>query len=652
MSSAAAKTAYHRAAKVLPQLAWDKLGSIRMKNAIAGTAGHIDHGKTALVKALTGIDTDRLEEEKRRGISIDLGFAHLDLAGGVRIALVDVPGHERFVKNMLAGVGGIDLVLLVVAADESIKPQTREHFDICRLLGIAQGIVVLTKADLVDRDALELARLEAEEFVSGSFLEGAPVVPVSSKTGEGLDELRARLAEVAARIPDRNVSGPFRLPLDRAFSMHGFGTVATGTLISGSVAREDEVELYPGGRLLRVRGIQVHGEPAERALAGQRTALNLAGIEAGELARGMTLAAPGRFRETRVLDCALDLLPSAKPLKNRAPVHFHAGTAEVEAEVRLLEGGQALQPGTRVYARLLLREPLLAAPGDRFIVRMFSPVVTIGGGAVIDTGGHRYRAGEPAGQRLATLERGAPAEKVALLVREARYGMSGAALAAALALPDAAIEEAARSDALLAIRQPELWLVDHEWARGAVVRMTEVLREFHRDHPLAPGLAREEVRSHEFPGAPPFLLDALVAGAPGVAAEGDTLRLASHKVVLRQEEAAASAAMEAIFEKAGLAVPPVAEALAKAGVDPARARTLLQILLRDGRLVKTGDELVFHRSALEGLRRRLAAYRGQRLGVPEFKDLAGVSRKYAIPLLEYLDRERVTRREGDRRLVL
>jgi len=628
------------------------MGSSRMKNIIAGTAGHIDHGKTALVRALTGIDTDRLQEEKRRGISIDIGFAHLDLTPELRIGFVDVPGHERFVKNMLAGVGGIDLVLLVIAADESIMPQTREHFDICRLLGIRQGIVVLTKADLVDRDMLILARLEAEEFVAGSFLEGAPCVAVSSTTGEGLDELRARLAELAAKIPAKDSSRHFRLPIDRAFSMRGFGTVVTGTLVSGSVAREQEVELHPGGRRLRVRGIQVHGQAADRALAGQRTALNLAGIEPQDLARGRVLAESGRFRATNIIDCALDLLPSAKPLKNRAPVHFHAGTAEVEAEARLLERSETLRPGTRAYVRLILREPLLVAPGDRFIIRMFSPVMTIGGGVVVDITGRRYRRGDSASQRLSTLERGTPVERVALLVRESQYGMSLAELAVATGLGEAEIEQAAGAQALLAFRQPELWLVDREWSRTALARVTDVVRDFHRQHPLVPGMPREEVRSREFPGAPPFLLDALVARANTLVVEGETLRLASHKVVLKQEEEQASASMEAVFEKAGLAVPPVTEVLAKSGVDPARARTLLQILLRQGCLVKIGDDLVFHRSALASLRQLLAPYKGQRLAVPQFKDLAGVSRKYAIPLLEYLDRERVTRRDGDQRVVV
>ncbi len=314
---------------------------VEMKNIIAGTAGHIDHGKTALVRALTGIDTDRLKEEKQRGISIDLGFAHLKLSENLHLAFIDVPGHERFIKNMLAGVGGIDLVLFVIAADESIKPQTREHFDICLLLGIQKGIVVLTKADLVDPDLLELVRLEVDEFVHGSFLEGAPVVAVSATQGTGLDELRGEIARLAGSIEEKDSSRYFRLPIDRAFSMRGFGAVATGTLISGSVRLEQEVELLPSGQRVRVRGIQVHGDSVPQAGAGQRTALNLAGVDVSQLARGMFLVESGRFRTTTQIDCAFQLLPSAKPLKHRAPVHFHSGTAEVEAEFRRLKGTES-----------------------------------------------------------------------------------------------------------------------------------------------------------------------------------------------------------------------------------------------------------------------------------------------------------------------
>src|SRR4051795_6717825 len=327
-----------------------------MKNIIVGTAGHIDHGKTALVKALTGIDADRLEEEKRRGITIDLGFAHVQLTPAFRLGFADVPGHQRFVRNMLAGVGGIDLVLFVIAADESIKPQTREHFDICRLLGILRGVVALTKSDLVDEDILGLVRLEVEELVAGSFLEGAPIVPVSSTTGAGLEELRAALVRVAGATTEKDPRGHFRLPIDRAFTIKGFGTVVAGTLVSGAIEKEQEVELHPAGRRLRVRGVQVHGSSAGRAVAGQRTAVNLADIEPADLARGDVLSEPGRFRAVKQIDARLDLLPSAKPLKHRAPVHFHAGTAEIEAEVRLLESRAAMQPGTSAWVRIVLRD--------------------------------------------------------------------------------------------------------------------------------------------------------------------------------------------------------------------------------------------------------------------------------------------------------
>ena len=615
-----------------------------MRDIIVGTAGHIDHGKTALVRALTGIDTDRLEEEKRRGISIDLGFAHLELSSSVRIGFVDVPGHERFVKNMLAGVGGIDLVLLAVAADESVKPQTREHFDICRLLGIPKGLIALTKADLVDQEVLDLARLEVEEFVAGSFLEGAPVVAVSSVTGAGLEELRTRLLELAQQVPVKDASRHFRLPIDRSFSMHGFGTVVTGTLISGSVAKEQELEAHPGGRRLRVRGIQVHGRAVERALAGQRTALNVAGAEAAELARGMVLTEPGLFQPTRSVDCLLELLPSAKPLKNHAPVHFHAGTAEVEAQARLF-GADALAPGQRASARLALRQPLLLLPGDRFIIRMFSPVVTIGGGRVIDITGHRYRRDEDAAARLQAI--GVP-----LLVRESKYGLGLPELVARTGLMPAEIEQAARSELLVAFQQPQFWLVDREWLRAALARITGLLREFHQRNPLLAGMQKQELRSRELPGAPPFLLDAMIGRDPGIVAEGETVRLAAHTVVLKQDEEQASAAIEKAFQDAGLAAPAVNDVLGKSGVAPEHARSLLERLLRQGRLIRVAAGLVVHRAAIDALRARLATHQGERLSVGQFKDLAGISRKYAIPLLEYLDRARITRREGDQRVVL
>jgi len=625
-----------------------------MKNIIVGTAGHIDHGKTALVKALTGIDADRLEEEKRRGITIDIGFAHLQLTPALRLGFVDVPGHERFVKNMLAGVGGIDVVLFVIAADESIKPQTREHFDICRLLAIPQGVVALTKTDLVDPDILELVRLEVDEFVAGSFLEGAAVVAVSSVTCAGLDDLRRELQRAASSVPEKSVAGHFRLPLDRAFTVKGFGTVVTGTLISGAVRKEQEVELYPTGRRLRVRGVQVYGEPAEQALAGQRTALNLADIEPAELARGMVLAAPGTFRTVTQVDCSLELLPSARPLKHRAPVHFHAGTAEIEAQVRLLEGATVLRPGHRCWARIVLREPALLLPGDRFIIRMFSPVVTIGGGVVLDTAGKRYRKGDRPGvaERLRTLAEAPAGERVALLVRESRYGMGTAELVARTGLAERELAAAGSAAPVVAFQHPQPWFADRAWFQSARERLLRVVREFHQKNPLLPGIPKQDLRGRELPDSPPFLIDAILAQERQIAVEGENVRLASHKLVLKEDEEQARAAIERAFEQAGLAVPGLPDVLAKSGVESARARSLLQILLREKRLIRVSDDLVFHNTAMEKLRAMLAARHAARFNVGTFKDWTGISRKYAIPLLEYLDRERVTRREGDERVVL
>jgi len=622
-----------------------------MSFIIAGTAGHIDHGKTALVRVLTGIDTDRLEEEKRRGISIDIGFAHLDLTPEIRLGFVDVPGHERFVKNMLAGIAGIDLVLFVIAADESIKPQTREHFDICRLLGIRKGIVVLTKADLVEPDILELVRLETEEFVKGSFLENAPIVPVSCVTGSGLDDLRRRLIDIAGSIRAKDSSRHFRLPIDRSFSLRGFGTVVTGTLVSGSIRTDEDVEVHPAGRRLRVRGLQVHNKPVERAVAGQRTAVNLAGIDSTDLARGMVLTKPGLFQPTQRIDCEFELLPSAKPLKHRAPVHFHAGTAEVEAEVRLFNADSPLTPGSRGFVRFVLRKPVLLLPGDRFIVRMFSPVITIGGGRVLDIQPPaRVRKGAP--ERLSILAEGSTADRIALLVSETEWGAGVAELIARTGLLRTEIESSAADPRLLLLGQPSDWLLDRSRHEALVKRLEKVLKDFHQQKPLMPGMPREELRTRELSGAPPFLLEEVLSGSKTMIAEGDIVRLATHRLALQQDESRALERIERAFLEAGLAVPPTEEVLACCGVEASRARSLLQILLKDRKLIRVGPELLYHSSAVEAVKKMLQQHKGERFNVALFKEWTGVSRKYAIPLLEHLDRKKVTRREGDNRVVL
>jgi len=638
--------------------------SCAMKHLIAGTAGHIDHGKSALVLALTGTDPDRWEEEKKRGITIDLGFAHLDLDDEVRVGFVDVPGHERFVKNMLAGVGGIDLVLLVVAADESIKPQTREHFDICRLLNVPNGLVVITKCDLVDRDMLDLVRLEVQELARGSFLENAPIIAASAKTGEGLDDIRNELRRLAGRILARPLGLPFRLPIDRAFVMKGFGTVVTGTLIAGSIHKDEEGEIFPDGRRARVRGIQVHNAPAEIAVAGQRTALNLAGVETSEIARGMVLAAPGIFQATSRLDCSLTLLPSARPLKNRARVHFHSGTAETVAEVVLLDARE-LAPGMRGYVQLRLAHPGLFLPGDRFIVRQFSPVITIGGGVVLDNLPGRHRLLDPAAaQSLPVLEKGSDEERLELLVREAGEA-SMSMLTARMGRTEAEIDRLGRTleakKRLARLGQPAGVLIHAENFMQLAGEVVKQLDSFHAGNPLVAGIAREDlrgrIRGRRKQAPSPAVFNALLQHlerAGKIEASGETVRRAGRTVELDAQEKGARDQIVQAFESAGLAVPAAGEVLAGLKIDRARAAKILQLLLKEKVLVKVAEDLIFHSAALAGLRTLLARQKSksERINVGVFKELTGLSRKYAIPLLEYLDRERVTRRQGDERIIL
>jgi selenocysteine-specific elongation factor len=621
-----------------------------MKNIIVGTAGHIDHGKTSLVKALTGIDADRLAEEKRRGITIDLGFAHLQLTSDLRVGFVDVPGHERFVRNMLAGIGGIDVVLFVVAADESIKPQTREHFDICTLLQIQQGVVVLTKSDLVDPDILDLVKLEVEEFVAGSFLETAAVVPVSSVTGAGLDALREALEQAASRVLERDAHGPMRLPVDRSFTVQGFGTVVTGTLISGSVAVEDELELLPVGRTLRLRGIQTYGAKNHRAAAGARTALNLAGIEHTRIHRGMVLAEPGLFQSVRQIDASLTLVRSAKALKHRAPAHFHSGTAESPAEVRLVEGA-SLEPGGSAWARIRFARPMVLAPGDRFILRQFSPVVTIGGGTVIDIDPPRTRSVASATRRIEVLAGSDLAAKVSLLAGESAVPISARQLGARLGIRAKAVVSAAPAATTVVI-EPEPWIVSREWCLHKTAELVRAVREYHSATPLAVGISKADLRSKVLPFAPPAVFDALLKQAREIAIDAETVRLNSHHVALNAEEDGARAAILSQFEVGGLEAPSVTEVLAQSGVDLTRARTILQMLLKERLLVRINESLILHSKAISKIREILSEKRHSPFSVAEFKGWTGVSRKYAVPLLEYCDRERMTLRRGDQRTIL
>src|SRR5882724_1904242 len=476
-----------------------------MKSIIVGTAGHIDHGKTALVRALTGIDADRLPEEKRRGITIDIGFADLDL-GEVRIGFVDVPGHERFVKNMLAGAHGIDVVALVIAADESVMPQTREHFDICRLLGVGTGVIVLTKKDLVDEELLQLARAEAEDLVKGSFLEGAPVVAVSSRTGEGIDELKNALREIGLQTPARSDDFIARLPIDRAFTIKGFGAVVTGTLIAGEVNEGEELELMPSRARVRVRGVQVHGAAIKQANAGQRTAINLGGIDAASIERGMLLATPDRLRPAQIVDASVQLLDDApRALRSRQRVRVHLGAAEILARVRVLEANGEISPGRQGLVQLRFESPVVAVLGDRFIVRAYSPQVTIGGGTILDPFAVKHRAKDLAAirARLEILAKGDRAARFTQFVISADVvSASREDIAARTAWREAVIDAAFAE----AKTNGPVMNVDQRFLSSAA--FDEVNRQIasegsahHHFEPLSRGLSKEIVRERFFPGA-------------------------------------------------------------------------------------------------------------------------------------------------------
>ncbi len=639
-----------------------------MKHIIVGTAGHIDHGKTALVKALTGIDADRLKEEKQRGITIDIGFADLAV-GEYRFGFVDVPGHERFVKNMLAGAHGLDLVMLVIAADESVMPQTREHFDICRLLRVKAGLVALTKSDLVDDELLELARAEVEDFVSGSFLDGAPVIAVSSRTGEGIAELKNALIALAETTDGKTLAAVPRLPIDRAFSIKGFGTVCTGTLIAGEIKVGDDLEVLPAGVRARVRNVQVHGHDAEKALAGQRTAINLQGVAVEHAARGSTLAPAGRLRATSMLDGKLELLASAsRPLTQRARVRFHHGTAEVMARVVILREhataeALVIEPGAGGIVQLRLEEPILALPGDRFIIRSYSPQITIGGGVILDALPDKHRIRDHAARaRLEGLAAADAIEQAEIFIEMAgAHALTAGELAARTGATDAQITGLAEiliaAGRALEVSTSPLILLSAAAYEALAADVVNQLAAHHKREPLSLGVSREEVRERVFGNARPEVFRAVIARLAEVgtvAAERDALRLAAHRPALSDEEARAKQALEAAFRAAGLQTSTLEEMAATHKIAIHLARKLFTLLAAEQLLIRIGD-LVFHTAALEELKMRVRTQKlvSPKMDVAVFKEITGgLTRKYAIPLLEYLDRERITRRVGNEREIL
>ena len=634
---------------------------------IVGTAGHIDHGKSALVRALTGTDPDRLPEEKRRGITIDLGFADLEL-DDLRIGFVDVPGHERFIKNMLAGAHGIDLLALVIAADEGVMPQTREHFDICRLLGVNSGLVVITKTDLVDEEMLALVEDDARELIAGSFLENAPLVSVSSRTGAGLDQLKSRLTELGKRVPPRSGDFTMRLPIDRAFSMKGFGAVVTGTLISGKITEGEELELLPLKVSVRVRGLQVHNKSVHEAHAGQRTAVNLAGIDTAQIERGMVLAPVGRLRPTQIVDAWIDVLPgAARAVRSRSRVRFHIGATEVLGRVRVLEEGSQIEPGRFGLAQLRLETPVVAVHGDRFILRSYSPAETIAGGVIVDPFATKHRAREMgnAVEILRLLMHDERAAKFEGFVRASgAKGLRFADLAAATGWTDEvlAIVASEVKQRGVVVDVGGLSIARDEFERLGAAVVGELDRH-HKREPLARGMLRETLREKVFAHSAPELFSGVLAqleAAGQVVAEKDIVRSSGHSVGLSDEDLTLSKRLEEIYLGAGVEAPSLDEAMTKANVPAAQraqARKLLQLLLDEGKVVRIQGEMFMHAQVVQNLRTKLHAYASQHepdrlIDVPAFKDLAGVSRKYAIPLLEYFDREQITRRAGDKRVIL
>ena len=628
-----------------------------MKHVVIGTAGHIDHGKSSLVLALTGTDPDRLQEEKARGITIDLGFAHTS-EDGMALSFVDVPGHERFVRNMLAGVGGMDLVMLHVAADESVMPQTREHFDICRLLRVPSGLVVMTKSDLADPSTLDVVRLEVQDLVAGSFLEGAPILAVSARTGAGLPDLRRTLASLARSGRTRPCEGPPRLPIDRVFSMKGFGTVVTGTLIGGRLRIDDEVVCQPSSRAAKVRGLQVHGERQDQAIAGQRVAVNLAGVEVADVARGDTLTQPDAVSVTRGADIRVGLLASAKPLRHGARVRFHQGTRELLGRVALMELSE-VKPGASAFARIHLEAPAVLVRGDRFILRAYSPLTTIAGGTVLDPlpprRGVRTLAGIARFARLAEAETHAAVAQT--LIEEA--GLSGLPVVHLVGRAGVPWSDRDQVVAELDGRVAQIGtvLVSASRLAAAEEAMLAAVARYHADHPIEGGMPREELRERVFGRAPASVFDQalrrLVERARLVARE--RVALPGRRIALSLDEARTREAILQILSEAGLTPPDPTILAARIAVKPEVFDRIADLLVRQKEIVRVGD-LLFHSTALTRLKTEIRSLKqtgaSATLDVAAFKGRYNVTRKYAIPLLEFLDRERITQRVGDVRHIL
>jgi len=635
-----------------------------MKHIVMGTAGHVDHGKTALIKRLTGVDTDRLKEEKERGITIELGFASLSLPDGRVLGVVDVPGHERFVRNMVAGAAGIDLVVMVIAADEGVMPQTREHLQICTLLGIRKGFVALTKVDMVDREWLTLVREDVRELLAGTFLDGAPVIPVSSLTGEGFPEIMETIARVADEVEEAADVGLFRLPVDRVFTMKGFGTVVTGTLASGKVTTGEDVEIFPVGLRARVRGIQVHNRSVESAEAGQRTAVNLQGVDRAVIERGYVLAGPDALDASQRLDCVYRHLAGAeRKVKNRILIRFHTGTSEVTARLILMDQDE-MEPGGEGFAQLVLDSPLAVVAGDRFVVRGYSPVTTIGGGVICDPLAVKHkRFAEGIREEFRRLSGGVDVEKAAVIM--ARAGIGGITESRLMVRTGIRRSELRRllermfsaKEAVLVDREATKVLSGSVYGdlQGEIIRE---LKEYHHHFPLKEGLSREELRTTlaRGEGVDPKIFGMALRDLERngeVSAEKETIRLAGHRVQLKGEMGDLRGKIEGLYRDGGATPPTVKEVLERFPDRKKEIVNLLQVMTREGDLFRISEDLNFHKDALARLREdyRQFLIREGRATPASFKEITGLTRKFIIPLMEYFDMTKLTVRTGEYRIL-
>ena len=629
-----------------------------MKQIILGTAGHIDHGKTSLVRAVTGIDTDRLKEEKERGITIELGFAHLDLPNGRHIGVVDVPGHEKFVKNMVAGATGIDIVAMVIAADEGVMPQTREHMEICTLLGVRHGLVALTKVDMVDEEMLELAQEDIREFTRGSFLENAPILPVSAVTGQGLPEFVRAVEALANEVPDRPASTLFRLPVDRVFTMKGFGTVITGTLVSGRVQVGDPVMVYPSGVTSKVRGIQVHNESVNAAESGQRTAINFQGLDKEAVARGEVLSSPGVLKPSYMVDVHFHFLAgAARPLKNRSRVRFHTGTSEILGNLILLEADE-LKPGEATVAQLRLDTPVAVVKGDHYVVRSYSPVRTIGGGQVLNPIPPKHKRLKP--EIVAGLKSilGSAPEKLIDFHLEAAgpAGASFADLRLMTSLTDKQLDtqlQAMMSGRTAILVDKEARTFIHKKNFDALVQGTAAeLQAYHKAFPLKSGMLKEELKGKLPPGADVKLFNLVLNQMikdNAIVQEEKTVRLKAHKVSLAGDEATLRQDILKVYKQGGLQPPFFRDVVESLKADPGQAKDVLNHMIEQGLMVRTKEDLFFHAEAIADLKQRLVKFledNGE-INPAQFKEMTGASRKFLIPLFEYFDAKNVTLRVGD-----